>query len=224
VVVTIDGPAGAGKSTVARGLAAALGYEYLDTGALYRAVTHAALARGVDLEDEAALAGFARGLALELKEGGERVLCDGEDVSEAIRRPEVTRNIWRVADRPGVRRVLGELARGWARGRDVVTEGRDQGSEVFPGAAVKFYLDAPVEVRAARRLKDYRAAGHEATEAEVEEEVRERDARDRSRPVGALRVPEGAEVVDTSGMTVAEVVAHLARRVRERGGLGGARE
>src|SRR5690242_14186999 len=138
MIVTIDGPAGAGKSTAARMLARRLGFDFLDTGAMYRAVTLAALRAGCDLGDEEALARGVAGVTLEMPPG--RVLLNGEDVTERIRTPEVTAGTGKVASSPAVRRRLGELQRAVAAGRDVVTEGRDQGTIVFPDAARKFFL------------------------------------------------------------------------------------
>lgn len=216
MVITIDGPAGAGKSTVARQLARALGFEHLDTGALYRVVTAEALRRGIPWADEDGLAAMARSLRIEFREEGgtQRVYADGVDVSEAIRTPEVTRNIYHVADCPALRRALNEVQRRYAEGRHVVTEGRDQGTEVFPHAEVKFYLDAPVEVRARRRMADYERAGRRMAIEEVVREVADRDLKDRSRPMGALRCAPDAIVIDSGRMDARSVVAAMVEAVR----------
>ncbi|MHC4480880.1 MAG: (d)CMP kinase [Planctomycetota bacterium] len=218
MVITVDGPAAAGKSTVALRLARRLGFLYLDTGAMYRAVTHRALQAGMDMADPCALARAAEQARIELEpaDDGLCVRCDGVDVTRAIRTAEVTRNIYRVADEPAARRVLIEKQREFGRRHDVVAEGRDQGTEVFPGAEVKFYLDASVEERAARRLKDLRRGGGDASEEEVRRELAERDTRDRSRPVGALRRQGDMVVIDSTDMTVDEVVAAMVAEIRRR--------
>ncbi|MEZ6187065.1 MAG: (d)CMP kinase, partial [Planctomycetota bacterium] len=191
--IVIDGPAGAGKSTVARRLAERLGGTYLDTGAMYRAFTLRALRLQVDLEDPAALARVVDQGSLELHadEAGLRVRLDGEDVTQAIRTPEVTRSIHHLASCGPVReRLVAEQRRLAERlPRPVVAEGRDLGSVVFPGARVKVYLDASVEVRARRRLADLGDAAPPL--AELEREIALRDERDSTREVAPLvRVPD----------------------------------
>jgi cytidylate kinase len=219
LVITVDGPAAAGKSTVARVLAVKLGIRYLDTGALYRAVTWKALSSGTNMDDPNALARMARAADVRLEDGnqGLRVTCDGQDVTVAIRTPEVTRNIYKLADEPAVRRVLTDWQREFARARDVVTDGRDQGTEVFPDADVKFYLDASVERRAERRRRDLAAGTGSTTMAEVREDLKERDARDRSRPVGALRRSSDMVTIDSTDLTVEQVVDAMLAEVRRRG-------
>ena len=219
MVITVDGPAAAGKSTVARALARRLGFRYLDTGAMYRAATWKALSAGVDVRDPAALAGAVAGCRIELlpAQAGGRVLCDGRDVTAEIRSPEVTQNVYRLADEPAVRKILIEQQRAFASGRDLVAEGRDQGTEVFPDAAVKFYLDASLEERSRRRLKD--AAGRGLTLGEVMAQLAERDGRDRARPMGALRQVQDMVRIDSTDMSVDEVVEamleHIGRRRQE---------
>jgi cytidylate kinase len=218
LIVTVDGPAGAGKSTVARALADRLGFHYLDTGAMYRAVTWRAMHLGVDLDDPARLARVAQEADIRLEEGpdGLRVTCDGRDVSADIRTPEVTSNIWRMADEPAVRRVLIDMQRAYGREHDTVTEGRDQGTDVFPHADVKFYLDARLEERARRRLQDMQNMGRQESPESVHRQVAERDTRDAGRPVGALRRTPDMIVIDSTNMDVGQVVdammEHIARR------------
>lgn len=223
MIITIDGPAGSGKSTAARGLAAALGIAYLDSGATYRAVTLAAIRAGVDWADEAALAELARRTHVRLipEERGVRVLLGEEDVSAAIRTTEVTEKS-RYAARSGVvREVLVDLQRRIGRELgDFVAEGRDQGTVAFPQADLKFYLDARPEVRARRRHAELTAAGQPADPDGVLQAVVERDRRDRSRAVGPLAKPPGAIEIDTSDMSVAQMVAAMRAVVIRGGGTG----
>jgi cytidylate kinase len=219
MVITIDGPAGAGKSTVARALAARLGFDYLDTGAMYRAVALAGIRAGVDWNRPEQLAAVAQGIKLEF--AGNRVLLNGEDVTEAIRSPEVTRASRFAADNDAVRAHLITLQRRFAEGRNVVTEGRDQGSLVFPEAPVKFFLTASPEERARRRWREYQAAGQSPSLDEVLRELLARDARDEARAWGRLVKPPDAIEIDTDGLSVAEVVDRMEKIVREYLATGG---
>jgi len=216
-VVTIDGPAGSGKSSVARAVAAELGWSFLDTGAMYRAATLAVLEAGVDVEDEEALAAVIGGCRIEVGRPGqeEGVWLDGRDVTQAIRSQEVTDNAYVIAGRGRLRELLVEQQRRIAAGRDgLVTEGRDQGSVVFPEAVWKFYLDASPEERARRRWEQMGGESRGLTVEAVLAAQEQRDARDRGRADGPLRVPEGAEAIDTTGMTQEEVVKALVKRIR----------
>ena len=219
MVITIDGPAGSGKSTASRKLAAALGCAYLDTGATYRGVAYHALELGVNLEDEAALADVARRIDLELlpHDDGVRVLISGRDVSARIRTPQVTTLTRHTAGSAMVRGVLVELQR--RIGREMgsfVSEGRDQGSVVFPDADVKFYLDASPEVRARRRTDELQDLGVNADYEQIRQSIIERDRRDIARRVGPLVRPEGAIVMDTSDMDINQVTEAMLRAVEER--------
>ncbi|MFW6044707.1 MAG: (d)CMP kinase [Planctomycetota bacterium] len=218
VVITIDGPAAAGKSTVARRLARQLGYDYLDTGATYRAATYKALDKGVDLTDPQRLAEIAASIELDFQEqeDGLRVLCDENDVTDAIRCPEVTENIYHLADEPEVRKALIDLQRRYAEGRNVVTEGRDQGTEVFPDADVKFFLDAAPDIRAQRRMRDLKRAGCDRSYESILQSIKERDRKDRGRQMGGLRHGEDMVLVDSTHRTVEEVLDLMTRIVDKR--------
>lgn len=204
MIVTIDGPAGAGKSYIARQLAQRIGFEFLDTGAMYRAVTLAALRAGVDLVDAEAVIDFAGGV--QLKWVDHRIILDGEDVSEAIRTPPVTDAIRYLADLPPVRRQLSLQQRRIAEGRNIVTEGRDQGSEVFPDAECKIFLTASPQERARRRQRQLAEAGQQVSLDELLQAQDRRDAEDRQRPIGALRAAEDAAVINSDGMTAEQVL------------------
>lgn len=212
MIVTIDGPAGAGKSTVARQLARRLDFCYLDTGAMYRAVALAGLRKQVDWNDETTVQGLADATSVEWREN--RILLDGEDVSDAIRTTEVTAAVGQAADNPAVRRWLVRLQRSAAEGVSLVTEGRDQGSVAFPDAACKIFLVAKAEERARRRVEDFRTNGEEVVFENVLADILRRDRADESRPIGALVKPAGAVCVDTDGMNAEEVVDRLEAIVR----------
>jgi len=200
-VIAIDGPAGSGKSTVARAVAERLGLEYLDTGAMYRGVAHAALARGVDPNDADAVAAVARSMELDVTQS--RCLVDGEDASAAIRGPEVTSAVSAVAANPKVRVELVARQRRWvAELGGGVMEGRDIGSVVFPDAELKVYLTASAEVRARRRAAEFPGMDIDR----VADEIRRRDDADSSRAASPLVTADGARVLDTSVLTVDEAV------------------
>lgn len=211
MVITIDGPAGSGKSTAARKLAARLEIPYLDTGAMYRAIAHAALTRGVSVDDPTALLKLAQSLHLEVDCGPThtRVRVDGHDVSEAIRGMEVSAVVSAVARHPGIRALLVEQQRtiGQRLG-SLVTEGRDQGSVVFPRADVKFVLDAGLARRAERRYQELVADGEDVTLEQVRENLQVRDALD-SRQWEPLRQGGGAIVLDTTDLNLQDVVERM---------------
>jgi cytidylate kinase len=206
-VVTIDGPAGAGKSTVSKRLADRLGWRLLDTGAMYRAVTLAALRVGVDLENDRALGDLAARLSVQLPAG--RVLLDGEDVTASVRGVEVTNATQYVAGSPSVRRQLVAWQRAYATENDVITEGRDQGTIVFPDAYRKFFLTASLEERARRRHAEFVARGEPITLEAVLRGLQERDARDASRAIAPMRPADDALVIDTTGLSLDQVVARI---------------
>ncbi|MBV8606052.1 MAG: (d)CMP kinase [Singulisphaera sp.] len=206
-VVTIDGPAGTGKSTVSKRLADRLGWRLLDTGAMYRAVTLATLRGGVDLEDDRALGDLTAQLSVQLPAG--RVLLDGEDVTASARGVEVTNATQYVADSPSVRRQLVAWQRAYATEDDVIAEGRDQGTIVFPDAFRKFFLTASLEERARRRHAEFVARGEPITLEAVLRGLQERDARDASRAIAPMRPADDALVIDTTGLSLDQVVARI---------------
>ncbi len=214
MIVTIDGPAGAGKSSVAKRLSQELGYCFLDTGAMYRCVTLACLRRKIPLDDTHAIAALAMELQIELR--NDSVWLDGEDVSVAIRTPEVTRSIKSIADNLQVRAAMVQAQRRWVQGRDVVTEGRDQGTVAFPDAPCKIFLTASPEERARRRLQQLLDAGIDADYDEILRLQQERDENDMKRPTGGLRPASNAITVNTDGMKENEVLDKLLHIVRDR--------
>jgi cytidylate kinase len=218
-VVAIDGPAGSGKSSVARRLARRLGVPYLDTGAMYRALGLLALERGVDPDDRAAAAALARSAGLDLRLGvqGEiEIQLDGAPVDERIRRPEVGAVTSRLAVHPEVRARLVTLQRDFVRRHGGVLEGRDIGTRVVPETPCKFFLDAVPEVRTQRRLDELRGKGMAVEGEALAREIAERDARDSSRPESPLVPAADAVRIDTTGLTLEQVVDQLEREVRGR--------
>jgi cytidylate kinase len=220
-VVAIDGPAGAGKSTVTRKVAERLGYLIVDTGALYRVVALAAERAGVAFDDEGRASALAEGLVAENAvqvrrgpDGGSQVLLRGQDVSLAIRAQSIGQGASQVSAFPGVRGALLELQRAQGREGGVVLEGRDIGTVVFPDAEAKFYLTASVDVRAQRRRDELAARGTPPTLAEVLSEVTERDRRDSTRPVAPLRQAADALLVDSSSMSIEQVVEYIVASVK----------
>lgn len=210
-VIAIDGPAGAGKSTIARALAARLGLQYLDTGAMYRAVAFAAIRRGVDPVDAEPVVALARGMELTVSDG--TVLVDGIDASVEIRGPEVSRAVSIVAANPGVRDEMRTRQRVWSvENRGGVIEGRDIGTVVFPDALLKVYLTADPTVRAARRAKEMTDLAYDTVAADIAR----RDAADQGRSDSPLVEADDAVTVDTTGLTIDEVVELIARLVERR--------
>jgi cytidylate kinase len=209
MVIAIDGPAGAGKSTVARAVARALGFTYLDSGAMYRCVALATLRAGADLEDGDEVAGVARALEIRFADG--RVILDGEDVSESIRAPEVSAAASRVSVHPAVRAAMVERQRALIAAGDYVAEGRDIGTVVSPNAPLKVFLTASAEERARRRAAETgepleRVLGDQAS----------RDARDRDREHAPMRAAPDAVEIDTTAMSIGEVTERVAALARER--------
>lgn len=214
IVVAIDGPAGAGKSTASRLLAERLDFDFLDTGALYRCVTLAVLRSGIDSSQCQAVHELARNLDIRLE--NDTVWLSQENVTDAIRTPEVSGAIGQIADNPQVRGLLSEMQRNWARGKRVVSEGRDQGTEVFFDSPCKIFLTATDEERARRRHDELAAKGISISLEEVLHQQSVRDRADRDRKVGGLRRAEDAILLVTDGLTLNEVVDRMVAIVRER--------
>lgn len=214
VVITIDGPAGSGKSTAARALARRLGFQFLDTGAMYRVVTLVCLRDQIDLSDEAAVA--RRATTVDIRFDGPRVLADRIDVTDAIRTVEVTLNTRFVATNPAVREQLSALQRVAAEGLNIVTEGRDQGTVVFPDAVLKFFLTASPHERAQRRQLELEKKGEQMPLDVILEQQCDRDRRDEERAVAPLKPAVDAIHFDTSGKSIEDVVDDLERICRTR--------
>jgi CMP/dCMP kinase len=216
VVVAIDGPAGAGKSTIARRIAEKLGFVYVNTGAIYRAVALWAIRLGVDLHDMHRLEQLAKEAKIELAANNGRITLNGEDVTEAIRDPRVSEAASKVSAVPGVRRALLAIQRNMAEQNSVVMEGRDIGSVVFPHARVKIFLDADPHERARRRALEREEEGQGADFEAVSGELKARDERDRRRSESPLVQAPDAELVDTTGLSLEQVEQAVLRVVRAR--------
>jgi CMP/dCMP kinase len=208
LIITLDGPAGAGKSSVAKRLAQRLGYTYLDSGAVYRALALLALRRGGNLEDAGWMAQFLVGLELEVdfQPEGLRLWHQGQEITAALRAPEVSQGASKVATLIPVRRWVGARLRHWVQHNGFIAEGRDLGTVVFPEAGTKLYLDGAEEVRARRRFLELQPTDASLTEAQVRADLASRDQRDRERLADPLRIPPGAAIIDTTGCSLDEVV------------------
>ncbi|HPD96965.1 MAG TPA: (d)CMP kinase [Synergistales bacterium] len=206
-VITIDGPAGAGKSTIARLLAGRIGFQYLDTGAIYRTIAYCLSRNSVPPVENDFLCSSLACCRIGLEKG--KIILDGKDVSDQIRSQKIDRIVSSYAALPMIRRFLIGIQREQAAMSDIVADGRDMGSVVFPEAALKIYLDADVSVRAERRMLELSARGETPEIGEILENIRERDRKDREREVSPLMVPEGAHIIDTTGFDVDEVVTRI---------------
>ncbi|MEW6518883.1 MAG: (d)CMP kinase [Thermodesulfobacteriota bacterium] len=218
-IITIDGPSGSGKSTISRLVAARLGFTYLDTGAMYRAVGYKAGRLGIDLADGPALAAMLENIDLVLApgEGDTRVILDQEDISLAIRTAEMGLVASKVSAQPVVRARLTEMQRRLGRQGRVVVEGRDTGTVVFPGARYKFFLDAKPEERARRRCQQLREKGLQADEQDILAQISKRDRDDSGRALAPLKPAADAVIVDTSRMTIDDVVSFMLEKVEKLG-------
>lgn len=218
--VAIDGPAGAGKSSVARMLASQLGYIYLDTGAMYRAITYEALRKGLSEKDPKAVSEMAEHMDMKVAEGeeGMEIFLDGNNVTPFLRTEEVSRHVSPVSAIPRVREILVAVQRKLSEGGGVVLDGRDIGTVVLPGADVKVFLTASVEERAKRRFRELKGTPEERSFSSICDNIRRRDAIDAGRAVSPLRAAADAVLIDNSSMTLeetAEAIAVLCRRVQE---------
>ena len=219
LIITIDGPAASGKSTAARMLAQKLGASFLDTGAMYRAVTLAAMQADVDMSDQDKLLGVMEKneFQFSLRDGKMVVCINGIDVTEQIRQPQITANARYIASSPKAREKLVQMQRQFASGRQkIVTEGRDQGTVAFSDADIKFYLIADPVERARRRQAELRAKGGDQSLEQIQKAIEERDKSDENRTVGPLRPAEDAIVVDTTDLSIEEVVEKLLSCVKEK--------
>ena len=216
-IIAIDGPAASGKSTTARLVARELGYLYLDTGAMYRAVTLAAIRSGIPVTDETRIAEMAASLdiALQPQPEGVRVILEGKDVSSDIRLPEVTQQISPVAANPAVRAIMVESQREMGKQGRIVIDGRDIGTVVFPDAGLKIYMKASAAERARRRVKELKQRGIQTDTAAIEQEIRNRDREDTTRIHGPLRQAKDAFVIDTTLLSIAEQVNRIVTLARQ---------
>jgi CMP/dCMP kinase len=209
MIIAIDGPAGAGKSTIARLVARKLGFLYIDTGAMYRALTLKIIEKHIETNDVPAVISVARATAIDLvndPDGSLRTMLDGRDVSSEIRQPKVTRYVSDIAKIPQVREVMVALQRSLGKKRDSVLEGRDIGSVVFPDAQKKFYLDAEFSRRTQRRWEELTSSGQQVSVDDVAKDLRNRDTIDSTRAVAPLKKTDDAIAIDTTSMTIDEVV------------------
>ena len=216
-IVAIDGPAGAGKSSVSRAVAERLGFAFLDSGAMYRAATWWAMHRGVDLEDAEALAASTRAMSLKFsdEEGSLRIRVDDQDITEAIRLPEVTERIRKLDAIPAVREPLMQLQRELASRRPTVAEGRDMGTVVFPDAKCKIFLDASLEIRTQRRARELSENAQNPDLDQLREAIHRRDEGDRTRATAPLRKAEDAHVLDSTAMSIEQVVDTIVSLARK---------
>ena len=215
-IIAIDGPAGAGKSSVAKAVADALSFTHLDSGAMYRAITWWAMHQSIDMDDPDALITSTQSIALDIStnQGMTKVFVNGEDISDAVRTRPVTESIKKLDHIPRVRKHLVSLQRAFARKGPTVAEGRDMGTVVFPNAKCKIYLDASVDVRAERRAKQLEQSGATADLEEIRADIQRRDDSDMGRDIAPLQAAEDAHVLDTSEMNQEEVVAAIVSLAR----------
>jgi len=213
MIITIDGPAGAGKSTVAKEISRRFGYFHLDSGALYRAIGYACSLKGADLNNLQEVISVAKSIKVEFTEEG-KVILNGQDVTWEIRKPESGYLASQVARFKEVREVVVKLLREMAKGKKIVIDGRDAGSYIFPDADLKIYLTATPEERAKRRYEELKKRGFNVSYEEVLKEVVERDERDKSRPFAPLVVPEGDIVIDTTGKGLETVISEISQLIK----------
>ena len=214
LIIAIDGPAGSGKSTTSKYLAAKLGIPYIDSGAMYRATTWKIMQKRIRLTDIRRMTAVAKGIHIHFK--GKRVFADGRNVTKAIRTPELTKNVVYIAREPRIRREMVKKQRALGKKEGAVMEGRDIGTVVFPRADYKFYFDASIAVRTLRRWRDLKKAGKAMPLAQVKKEILFRDRTDKKRKAGALKLARGARVIDTTGLTIPQTADKILRIVGKR--------
>ncbi|NLF46169.1 MAG: (d)CMP kinase [Syntrophomonadaceae bacterium] len=214
--IAIDGPAGAGKSTLARELAKIMGFIYIDTGAMYRAITWKVIRENIDIDNETAVRDLAEKTRIhfEINSQTQKIICDHEDITSVIRSPQVGDLVSRVALFPLVREILVKQQQEMARNNSVVMDGRDIGEIVLPDADFKFFLTAEIEERARRRTEEFNQAGYSVTADSIRDDLNRRDKSDYQRPVGALKVLEDSIIIDTTDLTVAEVLKRMLAIIR----------
>lgn len=215
--IAIDGPAGAGKSTLAKALAWKLGFLYIDTGAMYRALTWKALQEGIDLSNSSALSELASStdIHFDTRDGVQHLYCDGEDVTEVIRSPQVSAEVSKTASFPAVRTIMVRKQQLMAQTSNVIMDGRDIGELVLPDADFKFYLTASLEERSQRRSCEMKKQGYHINEVSVKQEIRKRDRMDSERDFGALKILPDSIIIDTSQRSADEVLAQILGMVRQ---------
>ena len=218
-VIAIDGPAGAGKSTIARMLAGKMGYVYIDSGAMYRSITWQAMRSGFALQDDKKLVSLAKKTKLDFKRCRRqmKLIMNGKQVTKAIRTPEVTANICYIADNPQIRRIMVKLQQKIGQHGGIVMEGRDIGTKVFPNADFKFYLDASAQERARRRFREFKARGVKASLSDILKDIKIRDHKDKTRTVSPMKKAKGSIVIDSSKMTPEQVVGKMMKLIADGG-------
>lgn len=216
-IIAIDGPAGAGKSTIAKMLAEKLDYVYIDSGAMYRSITWKAMQAGFDLSDDHKLVALTKKTKLYFKKHGlqMKLFMDGKPVTKAIRTPQVTANICYIADHPQIRQIMVKLQQKIGQDGGVVMEGRDIGTKVFPQADFKFYLDASAQERARRRYKEFTARGVKVDLKEILKNIKVRDHKDKTRKVSPLKKARGCMVIDSSRLTAEQVVERMLKDIQK---------
>jgi cytidylate kinase len=212
--IAIDGPAGAGKSTIARKIASELDFVYIDTGAMYRALTWEALNKGININDAAALQKLALSSDIHF-ENGQQIYCNNINVTSDIRLPRITEAVSGVASHPAVREIMVEKQQDMALTADIVMDGRDIGECVLPDAEYKFFITASIEERARRRMKELQAKGIACDLQEIKNDIAARDQSDMQRPTGALKILDDSIIIDTSNLSIDEVAARLYAIIRE---------
>lgn len=222
MIIAIDGPAGSGKSTVSKKLAEKLGFKYLDSGAMYRAFTWKVINAGFDFNDKEGLCRLLNktNIKIECSKDGSKIFVDGVDITNEIRRPSITRNIHHISNLEFVRKKMVELQRSFAKEENIIAEGRDMGTVVFPDADKKIYLDADIEVRAARRYSEIKAFSNKSNINNVIEDLRQRDHRDSTREFAPLKKVDDAFYLDTTNLKIEEVVDILIKEIAKDSKIG----